>query len=89
MWELIIAGIVVVVILAWIIAAYNMFVVLKNNIGKSWSNINVLLKQRFDEIPNLVDTTKGYMKHERGTFAEITKARTAWSKVPGKYKAKD
>jgi len=41
----------------------------------------VLLKQRFDEIPNLVDTTKGYMKHERGTFAEITKARTAWSKA--------
>ncbi|MBN1924081.1 MAG: LemA family protein [Nanoarchaeota archaeon] len=71
----------VVILIGWFISLYNMFVMLKNNIEKSWSNINVLLKQRFDEIPNLVETAKGYMKHERQTFTEITQARSAWSKA--------
>lgn len=83
MWWIILIGIGVVLLLLFLIGIgiYNNFVVLKNNIKKSWSNINVLLKQRFDEIPNLVNTAKGYMKHERGTFREITSARTAWSKA--------
>ena len=69
---------------------YNSFVTLRNRIDNSWSQIDVQLKKRYDLVPNLVETVKGYVKHERGTFAEITKARTAWSKaqtVPEKAKA--
>ena len=73
------ASVFAVLIIGWYIATYNGFVNLKNNIKKSWSNINVLLKQRYDEIPNLVSTCKGYMKHERQTFTEITKARTSFN----------
>ena len=83
MWwiVLIAAGVILLALLGWGISVYNRFVMLKNNIEKSWSNINVLLKQRFDEIPNLVNVAKGYMKHERDTFREITQARSAWSKA--------
>ncbi|MDD4353808.1 MAG: LemA family protein [Candidatus Nanoarchaeia archaeon] len=91
MWEIIIAVIVILaVIVFWFINGYNGFITLKNSIEKAWSNIDVLLKQRFDEIPNLVETAKGYMKHEKGTFEEITKARTAFmgaSTVDSKAKA--
>ena len=55
---------------------YNNFVKLKNNIDKSWANIDVLLKQRSNEIPNLVNTVKGYMKHEKETLESLTKARS-------------
>jgi len=79
MWEILIAIIVILAIIVfWFIAGYNHFIVLKNSIDKAWSNIDVLLKQRFDELPNLVETAKGYMRHERETFSEITKARTAF-----------
>lgn len=79
--ELIVGTVIILVIGIIYFSIYNNFILLKNNISKSWSNINVLLKQRFNEIPNLVNTCKGYMKHERGTFKEITEARTAWSKA--------
>jgi LemA protein len=55
---------------------YNNFISLKNNIDKAWANIDVLLKQRTNEIPNLVNTVKGYMKHERETLESLTKARS-------------
>lgn len=58
------------------IGIYNGLVLVKNNIEKSWANIDVLLKQRSDELPKLLETVKGYMKHEEGTFEKITKART-------------
>jgi len=54
---------------------YNSLVGLRNDILKAWANIDVLLKQRNDEIPNLVNSVKGYMEHERETFVEVTKAR--------------
>jgi LemA protein len=80
MWEIIIAIIVILAIIVfWFITGYNGFIVLKNSIDKAWSNIDVLLKQRFDEIPNIVETAKGYMKHEKGVFTEITQARSAFS----------
>lgn len=74
-------AVILVLFIMWFISTYNQFVELRNNIDKSWSNINVLLKQRFDEIPNLVETVKGYMKHERGTLKEVTQARTSWKKA--------
>jgi LemA protein len=60
----------------WAVSIYNGLVLLKNNIRKSWSNIDVLLKQRSSEIPNLVEAVKGYMKHEKGVLEAVTKART-------------
>ncbi len=55
---------------------YNGLISLKNNIEKAWANIDVLLKQRSDLIPNLVETVKGYMKYEKSTLVEITRLRT-------------
>ncbi|MEK6983415.1 MAG: LemA family protein [Nanoarchaeota archaeon] len=64
-------------LIGYIIAIFNGLIQLKNNIKKAWSNIDVLLKQRTDELPNLVNAVKGYMKHEKEVLNEITKARTA------------
>ena len=62
----------------YIISIFNGLVKLKNNIKKSWANINVLLKQRFNELPNLINVCKGYMTYEKGTLTELTKARTTF-----------
>jgi LemA protein len=59
----------------YIIIIFNSLIQLKNQIRKSWANIDVLLKQRNDELPNLVQTVKGYMKHERGLLKDVTDAR--------------
>jgi len=60
----------------WIIGTYNRLVVLRNQVDQAWANIDVLLKRRFDLIPNLVETVKGYMKHERETLEAVTRARS-------------
>src|SRR5437867_9552724 len=57
------------------VSIYNGLVALKNNIGRSWSNIDVLLKQRHDELPKLVKTCEGYMLHERAVFTQLSDAR--------------
>ena len=75
--EWIIVLIVLVVLVMWIIAMYNGLVRLRNQVRNAWSQIDVQLKRRHDLIPNLVETAKGYMKHERETLEEITKARAA------------
>ena len=58
-------------------ALYNKLVGLRNIVRNSWSQIDVQLKRRFDLIPNLVETAKGYMKHENETFVKVTEARAA------------
>jgi len=75
----IILGIIIVIaiIVLYLIIAYNRFVVLKNRIDNAWSQIDVQLKRRFDLIPNLIETVKGYAKHEKKVFTEVTAARTA------------
>ena len=73
---LIIGGIIVVVAI-WLIAVYNGLIKLKNQVDEGWSDIDVQLKRRHDLIPNLVETVKGYAKHERELFENVTKARTA------------
>jgi len=60
----------------FVIAIYNSLVRLRNQANNAWSQIDVQLKRRHDLIPNLVETAKGYMKHERGTFEAITEARS-------------
>lgn len=62
-------------VLVYGIAIYNGLVRLKHNVDKAWANVDVLLKQRWDEIPNLVAVCKGYMKHERDTLESVVKAR--------------
>jgi len=73
---LLIIGLIILIILVSLLVIYNGLIRLKNNIRKSWSNIDVLLKQRSDEVPNLVASVKGYMEHERNTLEALTKART-------------
>lgn len=64
------------VIIVYTIIIYNGLVRLKNNIDKNWSNIDVVLKQRYDEIPKLVKVCSGYMQHERETLDAVVKARS-------------
>ncbi len=71
---LIVLGVIVLLVI-WIIGMYNGLVRLRNQVKNAWSQIDVQLKRRHDLIPNLVETAKGYMKHERETLEEITKAR--------------
>ena len=76
MVKLIIVGVIVLGIILYLVTIYNGLVRLKNNIEKAWSNIDVLLKQRHDEIPKLVAICEGYMQHERETLQKVTEART-------------
>ena len=77
MTPLIVILVIVGVIIAWIIATYNRMITLKNRIDNAWSQIDVQLRRRYDLIPNLVETVKGYAAHERETFEAVTKARQA------------
>jgi len=67
---------VLAVVVVWVIWAYNRFVTLTNRSEEAWSDIDVQLKRRYDLIPNLVETVKGYASHEAGTLQKVTEART-------------
>jgi len=67
----------VVIIVFWLLATYNSLVTLRNRVREAWSQIDVQLKRRSSLIPNLIETVKGYAKHEKGVLEEVTKARTA------------
>ncbi len=69
-------GLLAVILIGMLISIYNGLIVLKNNIRKSFANIDVLLKQRTDELPKLIETVKGYMKHEKTLLTDLTKMRT-------------
>jgi LemA protein len=68
---------IVILLIAFVWFAYNNFVVLKMRVKEAWSGIDVQLKRRSDLIPNLVETVKGYAKHEKDVFENVTKARSA------------
>jgi LemA protein len=70
----ILVGIVVVLAL-WVIFSYNRFIVLVNRAKEAWSDIDIQLKRRYDLIPNLINTVKGYASHESATFDKVTQAR--------------
>ena len=74
---IVIAIIVILVIL--VIATYNGLVSLRNQVKNSWSQIDVELQRRFDLIPNLVETVKGYTNHEETVLTKVTELRTSWS----------
>ncbi len=67
----------IVLIVLWLLFTYNGLVTLRNRVREAWSQIDVQLKRRSSLIPNLVEAVKGYAKHERAVFNEVTKARTA------------
>lgn len=71
---LLILGILIAMIV-YVVIIYNGLINLKHNIEKTWSNIDVLLKQRYDELPKLVSVCQGYMKHEQTVLENVTKAR--------------
>ncbi|MHC5159518.1 MAG: LemA family protein, partial [Planctomycetota bacterium] len=72
---LVIVGI-IVLLAVFVVGIYNALIRLRNQVDNAWSQIDVQLKRRHDLIPNLVETAKGYMEHERGTFEAITEARS-------------
>ena len=74
MWWIILI-IIVVLILIYLGSTYNSFVVLRNRVKDQWAQIDVQLKRRFDLIPNLVETVKGYAKHEKETLTDVIEAR--------------
>ncbi|MBA5866960.1 MAG: LemA family protein [Nitrospira sp. CR1.3] len=88
--SLLVFGIVGVILYA--VGLYNQLVRLSNNIDKAWSNIDVMLKQRHDELPKLVEVCNSYMKHERETLESVTNARSAYGRsasVDDKAKAEN
>ncbi len=72
---LIIGLAVVVVLILWVVGMYNSLVKLRNQVKNAWAQIDVQLKRRYDLIPNLIETVKGYMKHEKETLENVTRMR--------------
>ncbi len=72
---------VVAVIIVWVIGAYNGLVTLRQRVKNAWSQIDVQLQRRFDLIPNLVETVKGYASHEESVLTKVTDLRSSWAKA--------
>lgn len=72
-----IIGVIAILVVLYVIYIFNSLIVLNNRVGNSLATIDVQLRRRYDLIPNLVASVKGYMKHEKGTLEQITKARSA------------
>ena len=79
MWWIILA--IVVLIIIAIIAMYNSLVTMRQRVKNAWSQIDVQLQRRFDLIPNLVETVKGYMEHEADVLTKVTDLRSSWAEA--------
>ena len=79
MWWIILA--IVVIIIIAIIAMYNSLVTMRQRVKNAWSQIDVQLQRRFDLIPNLVETVKGYMEHEADVLTKVTDLRSSWTEA--------
>ena len=82
LWAIVL-GVIVVLLLIVVVAMYNRLVRLRNRAENSWAQVDVQLRRRYDLIPNLVEAVKGYAAHERSTFDEVTRARTAAQQAQG------
>jgi LemA protein len=71
----------VVGLAVYVVMIFNGLVAVKNDVSKAWANIDILLKQRHDELPNLVEVCKGYMTHERETLERVTQARSQYQQA--------
>ena len=67
---------------AYLVAIYNSLVEVRHNVGKAWKNIDVLLHQRHDELPRLVDVARGFLRHESGLLERITRLRMGYDEAP-------
>ncbi len=79
----VVLGLIVVMALGYSVSIYNGLVLVKNNIDKAWANIDVLLKQRHDELPKLIEVCKGYMAHEKGVLDRVMEARQGLMSAQG------
>ncbi|PJE57828.1 MAG: hypothetical protein COU81_03990 [Candidatus Portnoybacteria bacterium CG10_big_fil_rev_8_21_14_0_10_36_7] len=79
---------VVAVVIFWLIAVYNGLITLKNRTDEAWSDIDVQLKRRYDLIPNLIETVKGYAHHEQETLKQVIEARNSAMKQSGSVEEK-
>jgi LemA protein len=82
-WVILIIVAVIVILLLILVGMFNRLVRLRNRAENAWAQVDVQLRKRYDLIPNLVETVKGYAAHERGTFEEVTAARTAAQQAQG------
>ena len=88
----IVTTVLIIIAIIWFISTYNKFVKIRNTIDNAWAQIDVQTKKRFDLVPNLVETVKGYAAHEKSVFTDVTEARAATSKagtVEGKAQAEN
>jgi len=76
---LIIIGIIILILILGIIGTYNKFVTGEEGVDAQWANIETVLQRRFDLIPNLVNTVKGFAAHEKEIFTEVTRLRSQWA----------
>ncbi len=74
-----VVGVVVLLLIVSIISQYNRLVALQENVHSAWSQVETVLQRRYDLIPNLVNTVKGYAKHERDVFEDVTRLRSQWA----------
>jgi LemA protein len=82
-WVVIAIVAVIVLLLLWLVAMFNKLVRLRNRSENAWAQVDVQLRKRYDLIPNLVETVKGYAAHERQTFEAVTQARVAAQQAQG------
>lgn len=75
LWGFWIVIAVLVLVVLWFLGVYNRFIALRNGIQAAWAQIDVQLRKRYDLVPNLVETVKGYARHEREVFERVTEAR--------------
>ena len=78
---LVLLAVIVIGIIMYLVGIYNNLVTLKNDLERSFANIDVLLKQRHDELPKLIETCKGYMQYEQKTLQAVTEARAAYTRA--------
>ena len=76
-------GVLAIAVIGYFLSIFNSLIALKNLIARSWANIDVLLKQRHDELPKLVSVCEGYMQHERAVFDKLSEARGALVRASG------
>ena len=74
-------SILIILIANWLIKTYNFFVYNRIKVDEKWAQIEVALKKKYDMVPAIADTVKGYVKHEKGTLSEVTELRSQWGKA--------
>lgn len=77
-----ILGFAAVGLVTWFVMIFNGLVALKNDVKKAWADIDVILKQRYEELPNVIAAVKGYMAHEKGVLEGVTEARAKYLAAP-------